>query len=243
MQQQPLAENITTIGEHNVQFPVDGYEDGTGYLTSPPKKDGYGLVMIQEVWGMNKSLTITANTFANAGEFAVLVVDLYKGKVATNREEAQKLKAEMNYTESLAIVASAVKWLKSNGCSKVGVVGFCMGGGITIATATQYDVMDAALAFYGVPDLTKYDLSKIKCPLKANFAEKDQSPIAGEEGRKKLEEALMKASIPYEIKVWPGVGHAFMNQDSPHYNEETAKEALADAVSWFKYKFGQTESK
>ncbi len=193
--------------------------------------------MIQEVWGMNKSLTITAEIFANAGNLVVLTTDLYKGKCATNREESKALKEKLVYDEGLAIVEAAGKYLKSKGCKKVGLVGFCMGGGITIATCCTSKVFDAAVAFYGIPDLNKYDVSKISCPLRCEFAETDQSPVAGPEGRKKLEEALQKANSSATVKVWPGVGHAFMNQDSPKYSAETAKEALAEVIAWYQSKF------
>jgi carboxymethylenebutenolidase len=70
-------------------------------------------------------------------------------------------------------IKGACDYLKSLGCTKVGILGFCMGGALTIASICKYESFSAAAPFYGIPDLKYNDVSKIKCPVFAYFAEKD----------------------------------------------------------------------
>jgi len=232
--QQTLSENITKPGERNVTYPIKGQEDGQGYITSEPKEGSIGIVMIQEWWGMNKSITLTAETFAKAGNFVVLTPDLYRGKVAQDREEAGHYMGGLDWPGAIANISAAVQYLKSKGCKKVGVCGFCMGGALTIATAANCEDIDAAVPFYGVPDLSKVPVEKIKCPVFAHFAEKDQAKGFSDcTARDNLEAAFKKGGVKYEIKTWPGVDHAFMNADGPNYNPEVAKQALAESCEWF----------
>ncbi len=232
-----LPENLTKAGEHNVKYPVKGQDDGQGYITSEPKEGSIGVVMIQEWWGMNKSITITADKFAQAGGFVVLTPDLYRGKVAQNREEAGHCLKGLDWPGAIGNVDGAVQYLKSKGCKKVGVVGFCMGGALTIASAANLSDIDAAVAFYGVPDLSSLPIDKIKCPIIAHFAEKDQAKgFSDITAKENLEAAFKKGNVNHEIKTWEGVDHAFLNQDGPNYDADVAKQALDQTVEWFKAK-------
>lgn len=232
---QTLSENLTKAGEHNVKYSIKGQEDGQGYITSEPKEGSIGIVMIQEWWGMNKSITITANSFAKSGGFVVLTPDLYRGKVAQNREEAGHCLKGLDWPGAIGNIDGAVQYLKSKGCKKVGIVGFCMGGALVIAAAANCHDIDAAVSFYGVPDLSSVPVEKIQCPIIAHFAEKDQAKgFSDSTARDNLDAALKKGGVKYEIKTWEGVDHAFMNQDGPNYNAETCKQAHDQTVDWFK---------
>lgn len=193
--------------------------------------------MIQEWWGMNKSITITADNFAKGSGFVVLTPDLYRGKVAKNREEAGHYFGDLDWANAIGNIIGAVKYLKSKGCKKVGVTGFCMGGALTIMTSASCGDIDAAAPFYGVPDLSKCDVSKIKCPIIAHFGALDQAKgFSDITARQNLENAFKKGNVSYEIKVWEKADHAFMNQDSHAYNPDVAKEAFAHVINWFKTK-------
>lgn len=232
-----LSQNMTSLGQHNVKYPVQLQHDGQGYLTSEPKEGSVGIVMIQEWWGLNKSITITADNFAKAGNFVVLAPDLYRGKVAKSNEEAGHLMSNLDWNSALKNIASAVHWLKEKGCKKVGITGFCMGGALTLAACSMSSEIDAGASFYGVPDFDEYSLGNISCPMLAHFGENDHNKgFSDAATRKKLESLWKKAQVDYEIKVWPGAGHAFMNQDGPNYKPDVAKEALQETVNWFKSK-------
>jgi len=235
-----LPSAITTEGVKNLTYPVPGSDDAQAYLTSEPTEGSLGLIMIQEIWGLNTSITGAADRWAAAGNFVVLVPDLYKGKVAKSREDTKHFKQTYSWDKAIPDINGAIIYLKSKGCKKVGVVGFCMGGALTIASAANLpDQVDAAVAFYGVPDLSKNDVSKIKCPIKAIFGEKDEiKGFSDVTARENLEEALKKGGVKeYEIKVYENATHAFMNPDrATVYNPEAAKAALEDAVAFFKAK-------
>jgi len=109
-----------------------------------------------------------------------------------------------------------------------------MGGALTTATAANTDTVDAAVSFYGVPDLSKVDVSKIKCPILAVFGTKDQMVgFSDPTAKDKLEAAFKAAGTKYEIKNYEA-DHAFMNTDGKRYNPECAKQALGDAIAFFK---------
>jgi len=238
MEQDDISPSLTTEGTKNVIFPVSGQENGIGYLTSEPTEGSLGLVMIQEAWGMNISITQTADRWAQAGTFSVLVPDLYRGRVAKNMEDVMHLFKGFEWSKAIPYIQGAIDYLKSTGCKKIGLVGFCMGGALAIATATSTNI-DAAIAFYGIPDLSKFDVSNIKCPIKALFGDRDQAKgFSDEEARKKLEEAFVKGGVQnYEIKIYKDADHAFMNPDrAKSYNPEAAEQAFQESVAFFQEK-------
>jgi carboxymethylenebutenolidase len=149
-----LPTNIVTPSERNVVFAVDGRPDGEGYLTKAGAGSKTGLVLIQEWWGLNKSITITAEIFAEQG-FLVLCPDIYRGKVAKNHEEAGHLLGGLDFVGAVQDIRGAVLHLKKLGCSKVGITGFCMGGALTVAAACSFSDADAVVPFYGIPDTSK----------------------------------------------------------------------------------------
>ena len=114
----------------------------------------------------------TSDTIAKEG-FRVLCPDIYRGKIATNHEEAGHLFQGLDWALACADISAAAAFLKAQGCKKVGVTGFCMGGALTIAAMTLNSNIDAGAPFYGIPDLTKFDLSKITKPIQAHFGELD----------------------------------------------------------------------
>lgn len=101
---------------------------------------------------------ITADIFAKAGGWRVLVVDVYRGKMGKNREEAGHLYHGLDWNGAVVDINAAKEFLLKNGCKKVGITGFCMGGALCLATAASYQGFDAVAPFYGIPDRKKYDL-------------------------------------------------------------------------------------
>ena len=113
---------------------------------------------------------ITADIFARLGGWRILVPDVYRGKVGIDRETAGHLKEGLDWNGATADINAAKDYLLKNGCKKVGIIGFCMGGALCLATAASYEGFDAVAPFYGAPDLKKYDLSKITCKFQGHFA-------------------------------------------------------------------------
>jgi len=230
-----LSSNITTEGLRNCTFPVPNQEEGQGYLSSENTTSEHGIVLIQEWWGMNKSITLTSDKFAKHG-FRVLCPDMYRGKVGKNNEEAGHLMGNLDWAAALQVVKSAADFLRNSGCKKVFLTGFCMGGAITIATiATFGDAYDGAAPFYGIPDLSKFDLSYAKCAILAHFGDLDKAKgFSDPEAARNLEQVALGKGCNFRLRMWENVDHAFMNQDSQRYNPDAAAKALAETVEFFK---------
>ncbi|EAS04426.2 dienelactone hydrolase family protein (macronuclear) [Tetrahymena thermophila SB210] len=230
-----LSVEILTEGERNLKFLVEGRPEGLGYLK---KYEGskLGLVLIQEWWGLNQSLTITADKVAAQG-FNVLVPDVYRGAVAKNREEAGHYFKDLDWSGAIQDMKGAANYLKNQlGCTKVGILGFCLGGALTFAALSATDgIFSAGAPFYGIPDQTKYPIQKIKVPVQGHFGELDQiKGMSDPETAKKLEVEAKKAGVDFNAIVWKGAEHAFMNQNSSHYNPEVAQKALLEVTNFFK---------
>eukprot|EP01116_Phalansterium_solitarium_P015780 TRINITY_DN351_c0_g1_i1.p2 TRINITY_DN351_c0_g1~~TRINITY_DN351_c0_g1_i1.p2 ORF type:complete len:235 (+),score=58.07 TRINITY_DN351_c0_g1_i1:68-772(+) len=228
---QPDAPEVFANGPSNVTFG----DNIPGYLSSVSSDSKVGVVVVQEWWGMNISITKTADIIAAEG-FRALVPDLYRGKVAKNGEEAGHILSGLDWPKAVADIRAAAQYLLSIGCTKVGVTGFCMGGALTIASATSVDELSAAVPFYGVPDLSFWPASNIKVPILAHFGRDDtMKGFSDPEAAENLESTLKAAGKDIQIHMWDGAGHAFMNRDRPSaYRPEIAAQALKETTDFFK---------
>jgi carboxymethylenebutenolidase len=146
--------------------------DGTLTPAYEAPANGPGLVLIQEWWGLNAQIKATADRLAEAG-FHVLVPDLYRGKLAADGEEANHLMSGLDFADAThQDLAGAVAALKARG-QKVGVMGFCMGGALTVAAAVHVQGLSAAVCYYGVPPKAFADPATITIPFQAHFATQD----------------------------------------------------------------------
>jgi carboxymethylenebutenolidase len=231
-----LHNNITTEGERNATYKVEGREDGMGYLSSVNTSSDRGIVLIQEWWGMNKNITNLADKFAEEG-FIVISPDIYRGKVAKSREEAGHLMTGLDFEGAVKDILGAGEHLKSLGCKKVGVTGFCMGGALALATLSKDSngVFSAGVPFYGIPDQTYFPVDTVKVPVLAQFAENDQlKGFSDVESAKNLEAKAKAAGVALTLHIWENANHAFMNVNSPNYNKEVAAKAKVETLEFFK---------
>ncbi|XP_077250930.1 alpha/beta-Hydrolases superfamily protein [Tasmannia lanceolata] len=178
------------------------------------KDDAPGIVVLQEWWGVDFEVKNHAFDIAKFDSgYKTLIPDLYRGKVGLDVAEAQHLMDGLDWKGAIEDIRASVSWLKANGSKKVGVTGYCMGGALSIASAVLVPEVDAVVAFYGVPSSELADPSMVKAPVQAHFGELDNfvgfSDIMA---AKSLEEKLKSSGVPYEVHIYPGVGHAFMNR-------------------------------
>ncbi|MDE1950964.1 MAG: dienelactone hydrolase family protein, partial [Burkholderiales bacterium] len=124
-----------------------------GYLAEPAQgPDAPAVVVIQEWWGLNDQIRGVAERLAQAG-YRALVPDLYRGKSTLEAEEAHHLMTNLNFGDAAAQdVGGAVAYLRARS-AKVGVTGFCMGGALTLLSASMVPGVDAAVVWYGYPPL------------------------------------------------------------------------------------------
>ncbi|WP_109481429.1 dienelactone hydrolase family protein [Paraburkholderia sp. C35] len=144
-----------------------------GYLASPEKTAGApAVVVIQEWWGLNDQIRGVADRLAAAGYFA-LVPDLYRGKSTVEEEEAHHLMDGLDFGDAASQdIVGAVQHLKQQS-GRVAVMGYCMGGALTLLTLCQSQDVAAGVVFYGFPPLDYIDASKIKAPVLGHYAKQD----------------------------------------------------------------------
>jgi carboxymethylenebutenolidase len=201
-----------------------------GYLAEPAQRNAPGIVVIQEWWGLNDQIKGVADKLAAAG-YRALVPDLYRGKVALQAHEAEHLMNNLNFGDAAGQdVGGAVKYLKASGSPKVAVMGFCMGGALTLLATVNVPDLDAAVVWYGVPPLEYLDASKIKIPLLGHFAIHDTAfPIAKVD---ELEQKLRQAGTQFEFHRYDAK-HAFANETADSKKLAFLKyDAKAAEVAW-----------
>lgn len=180
-----------------------------------------GIVVIQEWWGLNDQIKRVADRFAAAG-YNALAPDLYKGRVTQKPDEANHLMTGLDFVgASDQDIAGAVKHLGGNS-HKVGVMGFCMGGALTIAACARVPGIACGVPFYGVPPGQLADPARIKVPIQGHFANKDDwcTPQVVDA----FEAAMIAAGNTPELYRYDAA-HAFFKDDGAAYDPLAAKQA------------------
>ncbi|KAJ6873811.1 alpha/beta-hydrolase superfamily protein [Populus alba x Populus x berolinensis] len=209
------------------------------------KEDAPGIVVLQEWWGVDFEIKNHAVKISQLGPgFKALIPDLYRGKVGLDVAEAQHLMDGLDWQGAVKDIQASVNWLKTNGSSKAGVTGFCMGGALSIASSVLVPEVDAVVAFYGVPSSQLADPAQAKAPVQAHFGELDNFVgFSDVTAAKALEEKLKASGIPYEVHLYPGNAHAFMNRSPegvkrrkgmglPDEDEASAELAWSRFTTW-----------
>jgi carboxymethylenebutenolidase len=224
-----------------IEFPSNGSTAG-GYLASPEGGSGPGVVVIQEWWGLVDHIKDVCDRFAGAG-FVALAPDLYHGqKVAPGEpDEAGKAMMAMKMDQAARDMSGAVDEVRRRGGrDKVGVIGFCMGGGLALVLATQRpDAVAAVVPAYGIipwPD-AQPDYSAMSAAVLGHYAEKDEyfTPAAA----LALEEQLRGLGKSVQVHIYPGADHAFFNDTRPEAYDADAAGLLWDrTVAFFREQLG-----
>jgi len=131
-------------------------------------------------------------------------------------------------------IISAGIFLLDRGCEKLCILGFGMGGALTIATCAATNIFHAAVSLYGVPELEKVNLAHIANPILCIFGEEEKNKEFGS-NVPKLEDGFKKGNVKgYQIKVYDNADQGFANPDSKNYHDEESKLAIDDAINWCK---------
>jgi carboxymethylenebutenolidase len=189
--------------------------------------------VLQEWHGVNAQMKAKCDRFAEAG-YLSLSPDLYHGKVATNDDEAGKLMGELDWGKAVAEIGDAVAYVRAHprGNGKVGVLGFCMGGALTLAASRYVEGLACAVPFYGLPSTPIDELAKVKIPIQAHFAKVDDWAKASvAEG---LQAKVKAAGGHMDLFVYDA-GHAFMRDGDPSkYDAAAAKLAWDRTLEFLK---------
>ena len=206
-----------------------------GYLVRPASAAGKlpAVVVVHENRGLNPYIEDVARRLGIAG-FLALAPDALTplGGYPGNDDQGREMQAKRDSEEMTEDFIAAAQLLQKHplGNGKVGVVGFCYGGGIANTLAVRIpDVIAAAVPFYGRQPAAG-DVPKIKAPLLIHYAELDTRINAGWPA---YEQALKAAKVRYEAYIYPGVNHGFHNDTTPRFDEAAAKLAWQRTVDFF----------
>jgi carboxymethylenebutenolidase len=227
----------TTVGRMGemIEFESNGSTSG-GYLATPGSGGGPGVIVIQEWWGLVDHIVDVCDRFAAAG-FVALAPDLYHGKKIKPGEpdEAGKAMMAMRMEQAARDMSGAVdEVLRRSTGDNVGVIGFCMGGGLALVLATQRpDAVAAVVPCYGIipwPD-AQPDYADMSAAVLGHYAEKDDffTPDAANA----LADQLRALGKSVEIIIYPGTDHAFFNDTRPEVHDAEASRALWDRTLEF----------
>ena len=187
------------------------------------------VIVLQEWWGLNKQICGVCDRFAAAG-FNALAPDLYKGRVTENADEASHLMSGLDWTGAVEQdVRGAVKYIKANG-GKAAVIGFCMGGALTIIASVKLPGLDAGVCFYGIPPTEVADPVRIAVPLQCHFANQDDwcTPAAVDA----FDNAIKQAGMNYELFRYE-VQHGFFNEQRPEVHDADASKLAWERMLGF----------
>jgi carboxymethylenebutenolidase len=197
-----------------VSFASNG-DAAEGYLALPGSGSGPGVMVIQEWWGLVPYIKTTCDRLAGEG-FVALAPDLYRGDIAehTEMDKANELMSTLPLDRAARDMGGAVDFLLAHPAvtsAKIGVVGYCMGGMLTLVVAAQQgDKIGAAAPYYGAPlGESAPDWSGLTAPVRGHYAAKDD--FFPPDAIKALEAQLQGMGKDVELEVHPGSGHAYMN--------------------------------
>ena len=221
-----------------VEFSSNG-SSASGYLSKPDSGKGPGVIVIQEWWGLVDHVKVIADRFAREG-FVALAPDLYHGKIAKSPDEAGKLLMALNIDRAEKDLRGAVQFVvgqKETSSKKVGTVGFCMGGQLSLYAACANADVGACVDFYGIHPNVHPNIAGLRAPVLGFFAEEDRS--VPPEAVRKLEDELKRAGKQAEFHIYPGVSHAFFNDTRPEvYNVTYANQSWTRMLQFFREHLG-----
>ena len=221
-----------------VEFPFAG-GNTRGYLSVPRSGTGPGVIVIQEWWGLVDHIKDVCDRFAGEG-FVALAPDLYHGKTAKSPDEAGKLMMALRIDQAEQDLGAAIEYLAtldSTTSEKVGVVGFCMGGALSLYTATKNPHVGACVVFYGGHPNVKPDLPNLHAPVLGLYAARDG--FVTPDSVHQLESKLKELGKQIEAHIYPGTDHAFFNDTRPEvYDADAADDAWRRTVQFLRKHLG-----
>ena len=218
------------MGKHSTLTASDSFKLGA-YRADPSGKAKGGIVLIQEIFGVNRHIRAVCDRLAGEGYAAVAPAvfdrqqpNFESGYSPDEIANARKFVANPDWNAMLRDVQAAINELKANG--PVGIMGFCMGGTISFLAACKLNGLSAAVCYYG-GQIAKNADEKPKVPTQMHFGEQDASiPMSDVETIKK------KRGGDCEIYVYPNAQHGFHCDERGSYNAEAAKSAWQRSMAF-----------
>jgi len=205
-----------------------------GFLVKPKDEGKYpAVIVIQEIWGVVDHIKDVCRRLANEG-YVALAVDLFGGKIVSSLEEGRKLRGELSEERIMNDLKGGFHYLQTLQDvhpKKIGSIGFCMGGGLSLLLACRNKDLGGAVVFYG-RNPSPIDLVKdINCPILGNYAGADMAIT--ESDINLLKQTLEKYGKVFDIKIYPGAPHAFFNDTRESYRPEAAEDTWKRTLAFF----------
>jgi carboxymethylenebutenolidase len=217
-----------------VEFKSNGAMCG-GYLAIPESGLGRGVIVIQEWWGLVDHIKRVADWFAEEG-FVALAPDMYHGKATKSPDEAGKLMMAIKIGQVEQDLRGAIDYLLSRDETtgdRVGTVGFCMGGQLSLYAACANPKVGACVDYYGVHPHVQPNYKNLRAPVLGFFAEKDG--FVNPQAARKLETDLKAAGKQVEIHIYPNTDHAFFNDTRTEvYHQAHAQDSWRRMLDFYR---------
>ncbi len=214
-----------------IQFTTADGKQANGYYIAPKKKSKKWLIVIQEWWGLNDNIKFEADTyFKDLGDFHVLAVDMYDGKVAATPDSAMKISRSADPVRMTSILQGAMQHAGKD--ASIYSVGWCFGGMWSLQTAIiAGNQAKGSIMFYGRPETNMDKLKSIQCDILGFFGNLDRSPSpAMVNAFEKNMEVAGKKLTTYKYEA----GHGFANPSNPSFNKEATEDSYAKAIAFLK---------
>lgn len=239
MAQQVEFTDPDIVAEYVTYPSPNGHGDVRGYLVRPVAATAAvgGVVVVHENRGSNPYIEDVARRVAKAGFVALAPDGLTSvGGYPGNDEKGRELQSSVDPVKLMNDFFAAVEWLMAQDMvnGRVGITGFCYGGGVANAAAVAYPDLAGAVPFYGRQPAAA-DVPKIKAPLLIHYAELDERVNAG---WPEYEAALKTAGTRYEAFIYPATNHGFHNDSTPRYDAAAAELAWTRTVDFFRANLG-----
>ncbi|MFV0303009.1 MAG: YghX family hydrolase [Paracoccus sp. (in: a-proteobacteria)] len=234
MAQQVNFNDETILPEYITYDSPNGNGAVRGYLVRPAGAEGPlpAVLVVHENRGLNPYIEDVARRVAKAGYVALAPDGLSSvGGYPGNDDKGRELQQQVDPEKLMNDFFAAVDYLKDGDMTtgKVGITGFCYGGGVSNAAAVAFPELAAAVPFYGRQPRPE-DVARIKAPVLLHYAELDERI---NEGWPAYQQALDAAGTAYEAYIYPGVNHGFHNDSTPRYDEAAANLAWDRTLAWF----------
>ena len=212
---------------------VGGTRPINAYVAYPAVKGkAPAVIVVHEWWGLNGQIRSVARRLAAEG-YVAIVPDLYHGRVADDPEQAHVLSRALESEAALADLDATMAWLAAQPRvqpGRVAVVGFCMGGTFALEYGIHEPGVRAVVTFYGAPITNAGRLAPLKAPVLAHFGQLDDGIPEDKVNEFRL--AMSTAGRPAEVHLYPGAGHAFLNDARPSFQAESARRAWARTLAF-----------
>ncbi len=206
-------------------------EKASGWLSQPSGAPRGNVVVVQEWWGLSDHIKNVCDRLAAEG-FRALAPDLYDGFVTKDAAVAEAKLNALDFPKAVSpYIRGAAQQLQGMG-GKVAVLGFCMGGALTLLSAANVPELSSAVCFYGIPPASAFDPATIKVPLLAHFAHRDDwcTPSTVDQ----LESRLKAGNVPHTLHRYDAQ-HAFFNDHRPEVHDPaSAKLAWERSIAFLR---------